>query len=306
MKKLTLIIILILVSTLPLLAAENNSVDKSINIEDDQEILEFKKELEEQNQKDNSAIIGSTLYPLNGKKNEVRTKETNLGNLIADAILAEVEADLSFINSKGIKASIKKGLISKADVYQVLPARDKIVVKKIKGENLLKAVEHSLSRYPKAEGLFPQLAGMKLIFSKAEGVQNRVLKIMINGQQLKMDNYYLMATNVFLATGGDGFDILKKTETVAQAGRLDQILINYLRTRGIVQKEVENRIIGLEKEKDYHFYQVQKGDSLYLIAKKFSTSIEKIMKLNELKNRNLIYQGQKLQIPLLETLVENE
>lgn len=297
MKKLILILVLILASSLPLLAAENNSKDKSINIEDDQEVLEFKKELEEQNQKDNSAIIGSTLYHLNGKKNEIRTQETNLGNLITDAILAHLEADLSIINSKGIKASIKKGLISKADVYQVLPARDKIVVKKIKGEFLLQALEHSLSRYPNAEGLFPQLAGVKLIFSKAEGVQNRVLKVIINGQQLKKDRFYLLATNVFLATGGDGFEMLKKGETVTEAGRLDQILINYLLKRGIVESKVEARIIALAKEKDHHFYQVKKGESLSLIAKKFSTSIKKIRELNQIKNRDLIYQGQKLLIP---------
>lgn len=304
MKKLIIIIIfLTLVFSSSLLAAENNSTDNSINIESDQEILEFKKELEDQEKKDNSAIIGSTLYDLNGEKNDIRTQETNLGNLIADAILAETDADLSFINSKGIKASIKKGLISKADVYQVLPARDKIVVKKIKGENLLQAVEHSLSRYPNAEGLFPQLAGMKVIFSKEEGVQNRVLKIMINGQELKMNNYYLAATNVFLAEGGDGFDMFKKAETVVQLGRLDQIFINYLLNHGIVQAKEEGRIIAVEKEKDDYFYQVESGDSLYLIARKFSISIDRIIKLNNIKNKNLIYQGQKLLLPDLSELI---
>lgn len=304
MKNLIFIILLLVaVSLSPLLAAENNSTDSSINIESDQEILEFKKELEDQEEKDNSAIIGSTLHYLNGKKNDIRTKETNLGNLIADSILAEAEADLSFINSKGIKASIKKGLISKADVYQVLPARDKIVVKKIKGENLLRAVEHSLSRYPKAEGLFPQLAGMKLIFSKEDGAQNRALKIIINSKEIKMNSYYLVATNVFLGEGGDGFDMFKKAETAAQLGRLDQIFINYLLNHGIVQAKEEDRIIGLEKEKDHYFYQVESGDSLYLIARKFSISMDKIIELNNIKNRDFIYSGQKLLLPDLSELI---
>lgn len=295
--------VLVLCFSLPvfILASEKNSNLKennnAINIENDQEIMKFKKELEEQNKEDNSEIIGSTLYYLNGKKTDIRTKETNLGNLIADSILANVKADLVFINSKGIKSSINKGWISKGDVHKVLPSKDKIIIKKIKGAALLQVIEHSLSRYPDGEGLFPQVSGIRIIFSQEEIEQHRILRVTVNGEPLKKDQYYLIATNDFLADGGDGFEILSQTEIVKKVGRLDKIFIDYLRKQGIIKAKTEGRIIGVSKEKKHFAYRVQKGDNLSLIARRFSTSIDKIVELNDLKNKNLIYSGQKLLIP---------
>jgi nucleoid-associated protein YgaU len=44
------------------------------------------------------------------------------------------------------------------------------------------------------------------------------------------------------------------------------------------------------------YYTVQKGDSLYKIAKNNRTSISKLVELNGIKNPNLISVGQKLRV----------
>lgn len=302
MKQLIIIgIIFTFLFSLTVLATENSPEtgedNNSINIEDDQEIINLKKEIEEQNKEEYSKVVSSTIYFLNGEKTDVRTRETNLGDLIADAILASVEADLVLINSKGINASIDRGLITKGDVLNVLPSKDKVVVKKIKGVDLLKAIEHSLSRFPDAEGIFPQVGGIKIIFDIDNIAQNKVLKVLINHKLLDKEKYYLVATNDFLADGGDGFEMFKKAETIQQGERLDQIFIRYIQEKEIIDSKVDGRIIPVRVDNDYFVYQVKEGDYLWMIAKKFETSMEEIAKLNSIKNRRLIYSGQKLLIP---------
>jgi LysM repeat protein len=106
-----------------------------------------------------------------------------------------------------------------------------------------------------------------------------------------------VATNDSLAAGGDGFEEIKKAEEIKNAGRLDQTLIAYLQEHEIIEEVKTGRIIALRKKGEDYLYRVQKGDYLYSIAQKFSTSIDEIMAVNGIKNRNLIYRGQELIIP---------
>lgn len=300
-QSIVIVVFFTLLFSLTVLATEKSSENggdiDSINIEDDQEIINLKKEIEEKNKEDYSKVVSSTIYFLNGEKTDVRTSETNLGNLIADAILANVEADLAFINSKGINASIDRGLITKGDVLNVLPSKDRVVVKKIKGADLLKIIEYSLSKYPDAEGIFPQVSGVKIIFAQDNTSQNRVLKVWINDLPLEEEKYYLVATNDFLAAGGDGFETFKKAKTIQEGERLDQIFIKYIREKEIIKSKVTGRIIPVSTYKNYFVYEVKKGDSLWKIASKFKVSIDEIAEVNSIKNKRLIYSGQNLLIP---------
>ncbi|WP_230868730.1 5'-nucleotidase C-terminal domain-containing protein [Iocasia frigidifontis] len=300
-QSIVIVVFFTLLFSLTVLATEKSSENggdiDSINIEDDQEIINLKKEIEEKNKEDYSKVVSSTIYFLNGEKTDVRTSETNLGNLIADAILANIEADLAFINSKGINASIDRGLITKGDVLNVLPSKDRVVVKKIKGADLLKIIEYSLSKYPDAEGVFPQVSGIKIIFTQDNTSQNRVLKVWINDLLLEEEKYYLVATNDFLAAGGDGFETFKKAKTIQEGERLDQIFIKYIREKEIIKSKVTGRIIPVSTYKNYFVYEVKKGDSLWKIASKFKVSIDEIAEVNSIKNKRLIYSGQNLLIP---------
>ncbi|RAK12663.1 LysM domain-containing protein [Halanaerobium saccharolyticum] len=292
--------VLLLLSSPLLLAADDKKIEvngDSINLEDDQQIMELKNEIEKKSELEKDMFIGSTVVFLNGEADQIRSCESNLGALITDAILNKVEADLVLINSRTINSSIDKGLISVRDVREAIPAKDEVVVKKIKGKQLLKSLSHSVSKYPETAGFFPQVSGIKIIFAGGLELENEVIRATINSKPLKAEAEYLIATNDSLAAGGDGFEELEKAEEIKNTGRLDQILIEYLQQQEIVENIEMNRIIPVRKEGNNYLYQVQKGDYLYLIAEKFSVSIAEIMEANGLQNRNLIYQGQQLIIP---------
>jgi len=77
------------------------------------------------------------------------------------------------------------------------------------------------------------------------------------------------------------------------------MFIDYLQQQEIVEEIQMNRIIPVRKKNGNYLYQVRAGDYLYLIAQKFSTTVEEIMDANGLRNRSLIYKGQELIIPNL-------
>lgn len=301
MRKLTLFIAVLLIFWSPLLLADDEpSIDlngKSINLEDDEQIMELKNEIEEKSELEKDMIVGSTVVFLNGSEDQIQSRESNLGNLITDAILAEVNADLAFINSRTISTSIDKGLISVRDVKESIPARDEVIVKKIKGSALIKTMQHAVSKYPETAGFFPQLSGGRILFGWSFNSENDIVRAEVNSKLIRGEEYYLIATNDSLAGGGDGFEELEEAEEVENAGRLDEILIDYLQQKEIIDGVEMGRVIPLRRAGGNLLYQVEQGDYLHSIAQKFSTTIEGIMKANGIDNRNLIYQGQELIIP---------
>lgn len=283
--------------TLDIDAEQAKSKEESINLENDEQIMELKNDIEKQSKLEEDIIIGSTLVYLNGEEDQIRSRESNLASLITDAMLETVQADLALINSRTINSSIAEGLISLRDIKEVLPAQDELVLKKIKGSALLKTLAHAVSEYPETAGFFPQVSGCRVIFAEDQDSENEILRVLINSQPIEKQKYYLLATNDSLANGGDGFKEIKKAEFVKNLGRLDEILINYLQQKEIVESVEMGRIIPLEKKGQNYLYQVQKGEYLYLIADKFSLSVEEIIRANEIENRSMIYQGQQLIIP---------
>ena len=88
---------------------------------------------------------------LNGERAQARTQETNLGNLITDAMEAYAsknfshQPDFAITNGGGIRASIEKGEVTENDIITVLPFGNLISQIQVKGSDVEKAFEHSLS-----------------------------------------------------------------------------------------------------------------------------------------------------------------
>ncbi|GAB6100523.1 hypothetical protein JCM16358_24020 [Halanaerocella petrolearia] len=58
-----------------------------------------------------------------------------------------------------------------------------------------------------------------------------------------------------------------------------------------------SRSNNVSSDRDFFYYTVKRKDTLYKIAQRFNTTVDRIAKLNKLKNRRLIHPGQKLKIP---------
>lgn len=153
------------------------------------------------------------------------------------------EADVTITNGGGIRASIEPGKIRMGDVIGVLPFGNYLVVKEVKGIDILNALEHGTSSYPEPSGGFPQVAGMTYKLDLDKEVGKRIHNVEVAGKPLDINKIYKVATNDFMSAGGDGYTMLGEGKLVAEYPGLDEIVAEYIGKLGIIDKEVEKRMI---------------------------------------------------------------
>ncbi len=149
-------------------------------------------------------VIGKTAILLDGERKDVRSRSTNLGNLVADAIRWKAKSDIALTNGGGIRASIQPGDITIRQVLTVHPFGNTIYVMKLTGEQIKKIFEYTATIQP-GKGAWPQISG-----ATVKVKDGKVVDIKINGEPLDLNKVYIFATNNYLAGGGDGYKMLKE------------------------------------------------------------------------------------------------
>ena len=174
-------------------------------------------------------VVGTTNVVLDGERADVRTGETNLGNLIVDAMIYETGADIAITNGGGIRASIEVGDITIRDVITVLPFGNYIVTTKITGAQLKEALEMGTSDYPETKGAFPHVANITFTINTANEPGSRVEDLMVNGVAVSDTDEFIVATNDFMYAGGDEYTMLTNG-ILNEFAALDEAVIEYLAT----------------------------------------------------------------------------
>ncbi|MCL5290828.1 MAG: 5'-nucleotidase C-terminal domain-containing protein [Firmicutes bacterium] len=203
-----------------------------------------------------TTVVGSTQVALDGLRANVRTKETNLGNLIADAMLAKASgtgATIAITNAGGIRASIDEGDITLGEVLTVMPFGNTLTVLELTGEQIVAALENGVSKVPAQEGRFPQVAGLKFVYDPAQPENSRMISVLVktaNGYQpIDRQAKYMVATNSFMAGGGDFYTMFKEAGRVIDMGNVDyEVFKEYLEKHSPVNPQVEGRIQTGTKE----------------------------------------------------------
>ncbi len=218
------------------------------------------------------AVFAKSEVELNGKRDPgVRTQETNLGDLITDALMwyatkdgkLDVPADhiVAVTNGGGIRASIKAGDITMKDINTVLPFGNTVAVVYISGEKLLESLEAATQSAPTALGGFPQIAGINLslctgaAYDKQDETYpggstyygpksiNRVTINSINGKPFRAKDTYAVVTNDFMAAGGDVYYAFASSPKIVDTGTpMDEALVEFIKVKlnGVIGKEYEN------------------------------------------------------------------
>ena len=129
----------------------------------------------------------------------------------------------------------------------MFPFGNTIVIIEVTGEKLLAAMEHGLRLYPEQNGGFPQIAGGTLVFDPAQEPGSRVVSMTVGGQDVDPAEAYKVATNDFLAAGGDGYEMLKDCPVLQYRGTLDEAFTEYIDSLGIITIEKDGRIARLDE-----------------------------------------------------------
>ena len=212
-------------------------------------------------------VFAKSAVDLNGAKAPGnRTEETNLGDLITDAMMWAIKTKapsvdmtnaVAITNGGGIRAAINKGDITKKDINTVLPFGNTLAVVYVKGSELLEALEASTYCTPEAVGGFPQFAGMEVELNIAPKYDknakeypgseyfgpksiNRITIKSINGKAFDPNATYAVITNNFMAAGGDTYYAFAAAKEQFDTGLpLDEILMEYITTElnGVVGEQ---------------------------------------------------------------------
>jgi 5'-nucleotidase / UDP-sugar diphosphatase len=198
-----------------------------------------------------SQQVGEAAVALNGARADVRTKETNLGNLIADGMLDKARpasAQVAIMNGGGIRTSIDAGPITLGEVLEVQPFGNTLALVTISGAQLKEALENGVSQIEQVAGRFPQVAGMRFTWNPAAPVGSRILAVQLadgKGGYAAVDpaGSYRVAVNNFMLGGGDGYSVLQKGTNKSDTGFIDSdVTAEYIRAHSPVSAAVEGRI----------------------------------------------------------------
>jgi 5'-nucleotidase len=157
-----------------------------------------------------SAVLGRSLVELEGDRNAVRVRETNLGNLLTDLARLEFGTDIALINSGQIRESIPAGPVDLTRVLRVLPFNSSLVTFMLSGRDLMEALENSASRLPAADGRFLQVSGLAVTYEAGRPVGSRVRSVRVGAKPLDPMARYSVVTDGFLADGGDGYAMFQR------------------------------------------------------------------------------------------------
>jgi 2',3'-cyclic-nucleotide 2'-phosphodiesterase (5'-nucleotidase family) len=177
---------------------------------------------------------------------EVGSKESVLGDLVADAIHAAVKCDAAFIAADYFnEVIVPKGPITTADILKslVMPG-DTITIVKLTGDQIQRGLERSLFLHPKFNSGFLQVSGLSVTFRPDADSDRRVISVKINGDTLDAAKTYQVAMPAPLAKGGLAYfkiwkasDIVKETDTTLQTA-----IVSYLADHKAITKGEERLV----------------------------------------------------------------
>ncbi len=202
----------------------------------------------------------------------VRTAETNLGDLCADAYRAVTGADVAMVNGGGVRASIAAGEITYGDIISVHPFGNEVCMVVTTGAQILDALEMGCSALPGEFGGFQQVSGLTYeidmnVDSSVELDENgmfvgvtgerRVKNVYVGDEPLDPEKTYTLAShNYMLKNGGDGFNMFVNDELILEDIMLDnEALTTYIvdTLGGVIGEEYadpygQGRITAIAKE----------------------------------------------------------
>lgn len=199
--------------------------------------------------KELDVAIGMTATPLDSRRATVRTGEAAMGNLVADALREAVNADVAITNGGGLRGNTEYPAghaITRKDVLTELPFGNRTMKLQVTGATILAALENGFSEIEDGGGRFPQVSGLKVEFDPAKPKGARVLAVEANGKPLDVNAKYTIATNDFMANGGDGYAVFREAKpllTARDAKLMANDVMAYITARKTVSPAVEGRIV---------------------------------------------------------------
>lgn len=185
-----------------------------------------------------------------GRSASCRRRETNLGNLVADAMRDSAGADVALITGSSIRIDslIRPGVLTRRQAMMILPYENGVSKVEVSGELLRQVVEHSLSRLNEKSTPFPQVSNMAIEYNPDRPAGQRVTRLLVGGRLCQPQALYTLACSEFVRKGGVGFKMLPQARLLCQPHDSPSegvALLEYLLKKKTVAPRLEGRITAV-------------------------------------------------------------
>ena len=266
--------------------------ERADTLKDDANTLAIYQKYEEELQPILGRVLGKTTVELDHDR---YAGPSLLGEWTCEVMREKVGAQIAMTNGGGLRTSIPAGEITAGKLYEVMPFDNTLYVLKLSGADIKANIEHGIMNDDVG---WIQISGIKVTYDKDAEAGNRIVSMVLaDGSPVEMDKYYTVVTNDFMATGGDNYDFSNALESRDTYIPVRDAMMEAIEKAGVISPVRQNWLVEVEAEAP-QTYTVVAGDSIWKIAQKFGTTMEKIIAANELANPRLIFPGQKLVIPI--------
>lgn len=276
-----------LVSAEPFL---DNIYKRPDTLKDDANTLAIYKKYEEELGPVLGKVLGKTTVDLDHDR---YAGPSLLGEWVSEIMKDKVGVQIGMTNGGGLRTDVPAGEITAGKLYEVMPFDNTLYTMKLSGADVKANIEHGIMNDDIG---WIQIAGVRVTYNPKAEAGNRITSMVLeDGTVVEMDKYYTVVTNDFMFTGGDKYNFENSKDGLDTFIPIRDALMDAVEKAGVISPIKQN---WLSEEKIGKLYMVQVGDSLWKIAQKFGTTIEKIIAYNELADPNLIRPGQELIIPV--------
>ncbi|MGD0038522.1 MAG: bifunctional UDP-sugar hydrolase/5'-nucleotidase [Bacteroidota bacterium] len=159
--------------------------------------------------------------------------ESGIGNFIADAQREAVNADVSFMNSSGIRKDLTAGQITKKDIFEILPFRNLLTTFQVTGGQLRTMIDTIIKNHGNV-----QTSGIRCEWQKKESGRIEFLKILVNGKPLQESKTYTGVASDYMMGESEKYFGLKPSKLTV----LDQTVFSAIETKVRAMKEISSEI----------------------------------------------------------------
>ena len=165
-----------------------------------------------------------------------RTKTENIiGNLETDAIRNKTSADFALLNNGAFRAVWYPGTLYLEDILNMNPFFSKIVTIEMTGAEIYQA----MNILQTGKKRYYAVSGMRQFFKQEKGIYVIKNITLSNGKEIEKNRVYVIATNEFIAGGGDEFkDVLKwyKVKNKKYYDKITDTIEEYLVRKQVLKK----------------------------------------------------------------------
>jgi 5'-nucleotidase/UDP-sugar diphosphatase len=167
--------------------------------------------------------------------------ESALGNLICDIMRGAVGAAVAYENSGGIRADLGKGPVTGGEIYRIIPFDNTIVTMYLTGKQVKEALEQGTT-----ENGVVQVSGIHYSYRPKDSPGQRIKAVTLeDGRPISPTKLYLVATNDFMANGGDRFRVFKEGKKIRNTQiLLRDAVISWMEARQGAGKEIAPPKLG--------------------------------------------------------------